>query len=112
MHAMSGLATRIRQRRLARRMSQPELAFAVGTDQRSISRYENDRVTPTADVIVAIARELETTTDYLLGVTDDPERPLRSELDLDDVERHVLRLLRSHSPDERQKMLAVLQAMA
>lgn len=108
---MADLAQRIKHRREKLNLTQSELGLAIDKDQRTIWRYETSKNSPNADVIIALARELRTTTDYLLGLTDDPERPLRTELDLDDIEREVVKLIRIQPDDNRQKMLAVLKAM-
>ncbi len=56
--------------------SQGELAEKVGADPAQISRYENGRITPSADVVVRIAEVFDVSTDYLL-VGDAPRRPFR-----------------------------------
>jgi len=54
--------------------SQGELAEKVGADPAQISRYENGRITPSADVVVRIAEVFDVSTDYLL-VDDAPADP-------------------------------------
>jgi repressor LexA len=109
---MSDLAQRIKHRRESLGLTQAELGTAIGKDQRSIWRYESEKVKPNAEVLSILARELRTTADYLLGLTDDPEKPLRSELDLDDLEREIVKLVRSQPQQNQERMLAVLKAMS
>ncbi len=45
--------------------------MSVGVEQESISMYESGVSYPSAKVLIALARYLETSTDYLLGLTDD-----------------------------------------
>jgi transcriptional regulator with XRE-family HTH domain len=54
--------------------SQGELAERVGGDPAQISRYENGRITPSADAVVKLAEVFDVSTDYLL-VEDSPRRP-------------------------------------
>lgn len=54
-----------------RHKSQLNVAMAVGVKQESISMYESVVSYPSAKVLIALARYLETSTDYLLGLTDD-----------------------------------------
>lgn len=57
--------------------SQGELAEAVGTDARQISRYENGRITPSLDVAMRIAEALDVSLDYLV-FDDVPRRALHA----------------------------------
>jgi len=102
---------RIRERRKFFRYSQEELADRVGTDQKQISRYENGVNDPTADVLANLARALETTTDWLVGLTDSPDRPLRGEYDLDEVEREAVKILRSKPAAERRRVVDILRML-
>lgn len=92
---MTIIAKRIATLRKQRDLSQEELAELIGTSQRQISYYETAKNEPTAGVIMSLAIALNTTTDYLLGLTDDPERPIRSLSDLDDQEAKVVKAMRS-----------------
>ena len=58
---------------LAESHSQAELAEHVGGDGRQISRYENDRITPSLDALARIAEYLDTSLDHL--VFDNIPRP-------------------------------------
>jgi DNA-binding XRE family transcriptional regulator len=57
--------------------SQTELADRIGVDPSQISRYEQGRITPSADVIVRFAEAFNVSTDYLL-VDDAARRPSRA----------------------------------
>ena len=54
-----------------RHKSQLNVAMSVGVKQESISMYESGVSYPSAKVLIALERYLETSTDYLLGLTDD-----------------------------------------
>lgn len=70
------LGERIKQLRKEAGWSQGELADKIGTDARQISRYENDRITPSLDVGVRLAEAFNTSLDHLV-IDDIPRRPLR-----------------------------------
>lgn len=55
-------------------MSQVELARRLGVSKQSVSNWENDNIQPSVDMLVKIARCLNTSTDYLLGLS--PEKTI------------------------------------
>jgi len=107
---MSSQSNRIRQRRLQLGMSQEDLAFKVGTSQKQISRYERDASDFTGRVLSKLADALETTADYILGITDNPDREV-TEDNLDALETEIFELLRSQPEFERKRALLVIKAM-
>jgi transcriptional regulator with XRE-family HTH domain len=67
---------RIRKRRKTRGWTLTRLAEAAGTSQGYLSDVENLKVSAPASAILArIAEALDTSTDYLLGLTDNPTPP-------------------------------------
>lgn len=83
-------------------LSQEELADMVGKTQRLISLYETGKSDASGEVIISLAKALETTSDYLLYLSSDPNRPLGNEHDLDDLEYEAVMLLRSMPAKERR----------
>jgi transcriptional regulator with XRE-family HTH domain len=69
------LAERVRQLREAKDWSQGRLATYSGVSRAQISRIESGQRRPSAEVLMKLAKALDTTTDYLLGLTDDPRKP-------------------------------------
>jgi len=61
---------RLKEVRELRNLSQRELASRCQIGDKQIWRYENGESNPTADHITAIAKELDISADYLLGLTD------------------------------------------
>lgn len=51
-------------------ISQQTLANAIGTTQQSINMYENHKVEPDIDTLIALADYFNVTVDYLVGRTD------------------------------------------
>lgn len=64
----------MKPRRIQLNKTQKQLAAIVRTTQTVISDYESGKSSPRADVLVEIASALETSTDYLVGLTDNPRR--------------------------------------
>lgn len=58
--------------REARQLTQRELAARCGLGEKQIWRYENNESDPTGDYVARIARELEVSADYLLGLAEKP----------------------------------------
>lgn len=65
---------RVRELRKARRLTQVELADALGVTKQSVSNWENDNIQPSIDMLVRIAQYFGVTADYLLGLS--VEQPL------------------------------------
>ena len=63
---------RIRKLREAKKMKQSELAELLGNDNNTISRWEHNKIGIGSTYIMKLAQVFNTTSDYLLGKTDDP----------------------------------------
>lgn len=51
--------------------TQQEVANKIGINRGSYSNWENGKREPTLENVVKLAKLFKTTTDFLLGVTDD-----------------------------------------
>lgn len=60
------IGERIRALRKSRGLSQKVLSDFLSTDKSSVSRWENDELTPNPDMIAAIAEKFEVTPYYLM----------------------------------------------
>ena len=60
-------ANRLRELRIAKKLSQTELAEKFGVQRQVISYYENGSRTPNIDFIYKIAQFFNVSTDFLLG---------------------------------------------
>ena len=81
------LSERIREIRIAKKISQVELAKKLGVTKQSVSNWENDNIQPSVEMLSKIADELNVTTDYLL---DRNERRL---LDVTGIPENVVQNL-------------------
>lgn len=67
------LSSRLKFLRRQNNLSQEELAKKINTSKGTISNYENKHSTPSNEMLKELADILNTTTDYLLGRTDNYE---------------------------------------
>lgn len=67
-------AQRIRELRESRGLGVRELAAQLGIGNSSLSQYENCKRTPGIDVCKLIADYFNVSCDYLLGLSDNPEK--------------------------------------
>jgi len=64
------LNNRIREKRLARGLTQAELAAAVGVSRQSINSIERERYIPSLPLALRFARLFESTVDELFHLED------------------------------------------
>ena len=60
------LGDRIREIRIAKRMSQVELAHIIGVTKQSISNWENENIQPSIEMLSRVADALSVSVDFLL----------------------------------------------
>lgn len=58
----------IRNLRLARNLSQVDLAKALGVTKQSVSNWENNNILPSIDMLVRLAQFFSVSTDFILGL--------------------------------------------
>lgn len=68
------IGSRLRRLRKELGITQTELAQAISVTKFTVSSYENEHTEPDDATKVLIARRLNVTLDYLLGVVDYPYR--------------------------------------
>lgn len=71
---IKGLADRIKARREQLKLSQPDLAMAMGgkASRTEVSQYENGWKQPSAAKLIDLSRALRCSVDYLLGLSSKP----------------------------------------
>ena len=69
---MSILGQRLRQARERRGFTQEEVGQIIGKTHTAISFYEAGKRNPTPAELAVVAKMLAVSTDYLMGLTDDP----------------------------------------
>ena len=70
--------------------TQSDLADLVKVGLRQIQRYEKGETDPPANTLEMIARVLETSSDFLLGLSDNPTPYALQESELTEKERLVI----------------------
>jgi len=60
----------IKQLRLARNLSQVDLAKALGVTKQSVSNWENNNIQPSIDMLIRISSFFSVSTDYILGLNE------------------------------------------
>lgn len=98
------IADRIREARKNAGHTQASLAELIGAHSKNISRWEANEYIPEAETIALLAKALNVSADYLLGITDDPKRTAR-ESDLSEQELEIIMALR------RNDLKAVMKAI-
>ncbi|MBO5746626.1 MAG: helix-turn-helix transcriptional regulator [Clostridia bacterium] len=66
-------ATRLKELRKSKKITQLMLALELKTNQNTISRYETGEREPGINEIIAIANYFNVSVDYLLGVTNNSD---------------------------------------
>ena len=64
---------RLRELREEKEMTQAEVAKAIGVDARTISNYEVGVREPDIQTIKKLCKFFDVTSDYLLGLSNDPQ---------------------------------------
>lgn len=101
------LGNKIKLLRQEKSWSKDELAFHAGIDGCQISRYENNKVTPSVEMVVKLARAFDVSVDHLL-FDDAPKRPLYEPVNkLTEKIMH----LENMSEEDEASLLQVLSAI-
>lgn len=96
------MGKRIRECRTKLGISQEALAIKLGMKRTNITNYEAGRVIPPGNILLDMADSFNVSTDYLLGVSDNPERYRDGfDEDLRQIQRAKRRL---SNQDERMRM--------
>ena len=96
-----------------RNRNQLNVAINVGVSQEMISSYESGRSYPSAQTLIELAKFLDTSTDYLLGLTDNstPAKYLNN-TNLSEEEINLLNHYNSLSKDDKLKLQGYLDAIS
>lgn len=65
-------AERVQQLRVERGLKQKELGEAIGLSQKAISTIESATRSTTIEKLILLAKFFDVSTDYLLGLKDEP----------------------------------------
>ena len=71
---MTTFSNRLKELRKNNHLSQKLLAEKVGIGERTVQAYELELRTPTSNVLIALSNYFGVSTDYLLGLSNNPRR--------------------------------------
>ena len=91
------LGERICELRSSLGWSQVELAKRLGVAKQTVSNWENENIQPSIEMLVRLAKQFNSTTDYLLGL----DNILR--LNVDGLPSHVVMHIAQLIDDYRRK---------
>lgn len=100
---------RLRELREEKGVSQEELARAISSDPRSISRWELGQNAPTLPFVIALAKYFDCTLDFLAELTDEDGRAVPS--DLSEEDRALLAAFHKLRPFEQETVLTQIGAL-
>ena len=95
---------RLRELMAKRDHNPASLAELIGRSERSIWRILSEGGSTSDETVVLIAQALEVSSDYLLGLTDDPSLHMKVD-NLSDDERAVLAAMRRGDDKAAMKIL-------
>lgn len=90
--------------RVKRGYTQETFAAELGIEKKQVSRWETGSTVPGSDRLAEMAKVLDVSTDYLLGLSDDPTPNIRLD-NLSDDERAVLKAMRRGDDKEALKII-------
>src|SRR6516164_8407536 len=93
---------RLKQRRHALHLSQEQLAELTGVNQPQVSRWELGENDITGETLAALSRALNTSSDWLLGLSETPFQASSSGVVLDAQEVELMTALRAVKPSHRR----------
>ncbi len=71
---MIDIGSKIKELRLEKGLLQKDLAIQIGVARNTITQYEKNLANPSYEVLIAIAKFFNVSTDFLLGVEDETGR--------------------------------------
>lgn len=97
---------RLKSLRIERNIDQKVLSLDLAVSQPTISDWENERKIPSVENLKKIAGYFNVSIDYLLGLTDQKEKPTPEDGDgLNEVEFRLVALHRSLNLEGQEKLL-------
>lgn len=71
---MIDIGSKIKELRLEKGLLQKDLAIQIGVARNTITQYEKNLANPSYEVLIAIAKFFNVSTDFLLGIEDETGR--------------------------------------
>ncbi len=104
------IAKKIKELRLERNITQPQLANEVGVAKSMISQWESEKNEPKATYIVKLANFFQVATDYLLGNSNDIGVIVNN--NLSETENYLVQKLRLMNSEKKQELVSYANYLA
>lgn len=102
---------KIKEIRKAKKITAKQLAVQVNVAESTMSLYENGKREPDYNTLVKIADVLEVSTDYLLGIDTEKEKPTANDGELSDNRKKLMEFASSVPEDKVDLLLRVMQSI-
>lgn len=99
------MGTRIKDLRKKHKITQMELSEYLNISQSTLALYESKKRAVSVDIIIKLSQFFNVTTDYLLGISDDPKSEAVHGEQLTDDEKKLIDTYRSLNSDGKQIMI-------
>lgn len=99
------LGARIRSKREALGLNQRELAAKLGVQPPAITMYEHGKRSPSLELFFKLAQEIGSTTDYLLGATE------QQDVIIDDETAGAFRQFSLLTPRDRKVVMELIKIL-
>lgn len=73
---MIDIGSKIKELRIEKGLLQKDLAIQIGVARNTITQYEKNLANPSYEILIAIAKFFNVTTDFLLGLEDEGGRKI------------------------------------
>lgn len=100
----------IKELRIEKNLSQTQLAQAIGTSQKNITRWETGKTEPNTYFICELAKFFSVSADFLLGLEDDfgQKEYEKPNFALTPDERKIVNAYRGLTPSNQEMILRML----
>lgn len=105
MNSNHSIGYRMKQLRERRGWTQKHVAQKIGKTQSTYAGWENEARTPPTEVMPIIADKLETTLDYLYGLTDNPSGTVK-ESDIKELQEEAVFSLLGIDYNEARELMS------
>lgn len=104
---MAFYGDRLQKQRRCLCMTQKQLAESLKVSQATICEYETGKSSPSSEILSRLAVALHTSTDYLLGLTDNPY-PMAFSSVMSSTEQDLLQAFYALLPEKRERAVGIL----
>ena len=105
-------SVKLKELRTENGLSQLQLAKILNYTQSNICEWENGKVEPRADALIAISSYFNISIDYLLGRTEDPDTIVLKSYNLKSREQKLLENYRKLPPQTQDYVFGIVQNLA